>query len=187
MKLEKRNAGAPETPEAVNTPEDHSGGGKKPVIVYIMILFIVAFLLMALSFLMHQRSNSEAIGQLTDQVTALQEVQATQNENIQLQKDLEELQRTNQDLTQQLQQLQKDAENQSAAADSLKGQLDAMEALYALQQQYAAKDYDACKKTIHQMEEDGLDLLLPAQLEEGYEAASSPAQRYLQLREAVNG
>ena len=43
-----------------------SGGNalhrEKPVVIYIMILFIVAFLLMALSFLMHQRSNSEVIG-----------------------------------------------------------------------------------------------------------------------------
>jgi len=34
------------------------------VIVYIMILFIAAFLLMALSSLMQQRSNDEAFGKL---------------------------------------------------------------------------------------------------------------------------
>ena len=47
-------------------PQPGSGGqpGKKPVVIYIMILFIVAFLLMALSFVMHQRSNSEVLGQL---------------------------------------------------------------------------------------------------------------------------
>ena len=50
----------------------------KPVITYIMILFIAAFLLMALSFLMHQRSNTEALGQLQSSMTAMQEIQATQ-------------------------------------------------------------------------------------------------------------
>lgn len=49
MKLEKRGDG--ETP----VPQEPSSG-KKPVVVYIMILFIVAFLLMALSFVMHQRA-----------------------------------------------------------------------------------------------------------------------------------
>ena len=55
MKFEKRSGDA-ETPAPA--PEDTPSTGKKPVVIYIMILFIVAFLLMALSFLMHQRSNS---------------------------------------------------------------------------------------------------------------------------------
>ena len=50
-----------------------------------MILFIAAFLLMALSFLMHQRSNTEALGDLQDSVTAMQEVQGYQVKVIQLQ------------------------------------------------------------------------------------------------------
>ena len=76
MKFEKRS-GDGETPAPA--PEDTPSTGKKPVVIYIMILFIVAFLLMALSFLMHQRSNSEVLGELQDSVTAMQEVQATQD------------------------------------------------------------------------------------------------------------
>ena len=53
MKLEKRSSG-----EAEEQPIQEQPSGKKPVVVYIMILFIVAFLLMALSFFMHQRSNT---------------------------------------------------------------------------------------------------------------------------------
>ena len=59
-----------------------------------MILFIVAFLLMALSFLMHQRSNSEVLGELQDSVTAMQEVQATQDALLDLQNQLDEAQTT---------------------------------------------------------------------------------------------
>ena len=44
------------------TPET----GKKPVIVYILILFLAAFLLMFLSMLSHQRSNTEALGQAAE-------------------------------------------------------------------------------------------------------------------------
>ncbi|MEG1657864.1 MAG: hypothetical protein RR288_02285, partial [Oscillibacter sp.] len=70
-----------------------SPAGKKPVIVYIMILFIAAFLLMALSFAMHQRSNTEALGELQTSVSALREVQATQDKNILLQEELGDAQK----------------------------------------------------------------------------------------------
>ena len=41
MKLEKRSSGADQTPAAA--PQETAPKGKKPVVVYIMILFIVAF------------------------------------------------------------------------------------------------------------------------------------------------
>ena len=83
MKFEKRSGDEAETPSSA--PEETPSTGKKPVVIYIMILFIVAFLLMALSFLMHQRSNSEVLGELQDSVTAMQEVQATQDALLDLQ------------------------------------------------------------------------------------------------------
>ena len=43
MKLEKRSSGADQTPAAA--PQETAPKSKKPVVVYIMILFIVAFLL----------------------------------------------------------------------------------------------------------------------------------------------
>ena len=73
MKLEKRSSGAEQAPAADS--QETTPKGKKPVVVYIMILFIVAFLLMALSFMMHQRSNSEVLGELQDSVSAMQEIQ----------------------------------------------------------------------------------------------------------------
>ena len=66
MKLEKRSSGAEQAPAADS--QETTPKGKKPVVVYIMILFIVAFLLMALSFVMSQRSNREDLGQLHDSV-----------------------------------------------------------------------------------------------------------------------
>lgn len=172
MKLEKRSEGAPEqTP-----PAEEKTGGRKPVLVYIMVLFIVAFLLMALSFVMHQRSNSEALGQLKSSVNALQAVQATQDENLQLQKELKEAQ-------DQADQLQKELDDANAAATSAQSQAEALRALYSLQQQYAQQQYDACKTTIQAMEDGGLAEKLPT---DGADGVVSPAQRYGQLREAVD-
>lgn len=83
MKLEKRSEGGTEP-----TPPLEEHGGKKPVIIYIMILFVVAFLLMALSFLMHQRSNSETLTELRNSVTAVEAAQKNQEEILALQEEL---------------------------------------------------------------------------------------------------
>jgi septal ring factor EnvC (AmiA/AmiB activator) len=171
MKLEKRSGG-----EAEDSPvQEPAASRKKPVVVYIMILFIVAFLLMALSFFMHQRSNTEALGELQHSVSALQEVQATQDKNIQLQ---EELSTANDELDSLKNQLAESREETLAAQEVT----DAMLALYTLQQQYSAADYDACALTIQSMENHALVELLPT--DTGLDI-TSPAMRYQQLKEAV--
>lgn len=173
MKLVKRSTG-----EAEDTPQEETKqkGGRKPVIVYIMILFIVAFVLMGVSFLMHQRTNTEEIGKLRDSVSALQEVQKTEDKNIKLQEKLDASEKKVKNLEDELEKAQ---EAEKSATDKA----DALSALYTLGQQYAAQDYSACKTTISTMEEKGLDKLLPADSENG---VTSPAQRYLQLREVIS-
>ena len=116
MKLEERSDGSGEpVPSQEQT-------GKKPVVVYIMILFIVAFLLMALSFFMHQRSNTEALGELQDSVSAMQEVQISQEQIIELQKNVDELEDRNASLEEELEAAMKqldDTQNQLAALQAL--------------------------------------------------------------------
>ena len=94
MKLEKRSSGSDVTPDL---PEEK---GKHPVVVYIVVLFVAAFLLMAMSLVMQHRSN-QAMGRLEDSVSALQETQRVQDENLRLQKEI-------QDLTEELAQTQSD-------------------------------------------------------------------------------
>ena len=156
---------------------------KKPVVVYIMILFIVAFLLMTLSFLMHQRSNSEALGELRNSVTAMQEVQAFQEKIIDLQEQMDVLQ-------EELDTLQEEVDSQKADNEMLLNSLTArereIEALvyfYTLQQQYLTKSYEGCQTTIDSMESSGLDDALPNVA--AAEEVISPAERYLQLKDAV--
>jgi uroporphyrin-3 C-methyltransferase len=163
----------------------------KPVVIYIMILFIAAFLLMALSFLMHQRSNSEALGQLQNSVTAMQEVQATQEENIALQQQLsdlqEELDKTVAAYDGQLAALVGDVENKQLA-------LDAMTNLYLLQQAYSAGEYESCMEIIGFMEENQqVDALLIEGAAEGNASDgvclpsfwNTPSARFQQLKEAT--
>lgn len=173
MKLEKRSEGAE---DAAPAPENSSNGHKnKPVIVYIMILFIVAFLLMALSFLMHQRSNEKVIGTLQSSVTTLQELQESQDKNMQLQSQLDDAKKQAEDLQSQLDEL-------NTAKSEADENTAALLALYALQQQYAAGDRDACKQTIQSMEDAGQPALLS---KDAIGDVVSPAQRYQQLKEAI--
>lgn len=178
MNVEKHSDGGEPIPE-----EDTPSSRKKPVVVYIMILFIVAFLLMALSFLMHQRSNTEALGELQHSVSAMQEVQAIQDKIIQLQEELADAQDT-------VDALQDQAEADALARQALQDQADALQdqaaaltALYCLQQSYSARDFDVCRELIQTMESQGYPALLPDQVSGG--EITPPSQRYLQLKEAI--
>lgn len=170
MKLEKRSSG-----EAEEQPIQEQPSGKKPVVVYIMILFIVAFLLMALSFFMHQRSNTEALGELQHSVSAMQEIQNTQDKVIQLQEEVS-------DLEDQIDDLEKQLEKSQEQITKAQQDTEAMTALYILQQQYAAANYNGCRQTMQRMEDDDLVELLSKDQIDG---VTSPAQRYQQLKEAV--
>lgn len=179
MKFEKRAADGPSSPESGTQEES----GKKPVIIYILILFLAAFLLMFLSLLSHQRSNSEALGKLQSSVSA---IQAVQEENIALQKELNEAK-------QQLENTTADYEAQTALlhddlqAERLKA--DAMMSLYLLQQSYSAEAYETCLQIIQTMEENGQAEALPTEnTGDGTlypDSCAAPAALFQQLKEAV--
>lgn len=170
MSLEKRSSGAPEE----QTPQE-APSKKKPVVVYIMILFVVAFLLMALSFVMHQQSNSKVLGELQDSVSAMQEIQATQDRLLEIEGELSEAE----DALEQAQ-----AETEAAQQEALEAQQvqEALLALYELQQRYSAGDIEGCLETLQRMSDQELVDLLPKDRPEGI---TSPADRYQQLKEAV--
>ena len=170
MKFEKRADGGDVTPSP-ETPDT----GKKPVIVYILILFLAAFMLMFLSLLAHQRSNSEALGQLQNSVSAIQEIQTSQEQVIDLQKQLSEAQKER-DTAEDAAKVKDD----SIAA--LEKENDALLALYNLQQEYAAGNLDGCRLTLQEISDQGLAELLPDTAPDGITA---PAQRYLELRETI--
>ena len=123
----------------------------------------------------HQRSNTQALGELQHSVSALQEVQATQDKNIQLQEELADANDELEAIKGQLSQAQSD----TLAAQN---EVSAMVALYTLQQQYAAADYDACRITLQSMEDQNLVERLPTSADAG---VTAPSLRYQQLKEAV--
>ena len=168
MKFEKRADGGDVTPSSPESAET----GKKPVIVYILILFLAAFLLIFLSLLAHQRSNSEALGQLQNSMSAMQEIQE-QILNLQTQLDAVEQERD---------QAKADLEASQNDAEQLKKESDALMALYTLQQEYLAGNLDSCRITLQEISDQKLADLLPTPAPEG---VTTPAQRYQELREAI--
>ncbi len=178
MKIEKRASGEGpvSTEETSPAQEEAPAPGKKPVVIYIMILFIAAFLLMALSFFMHQRSNTEALGELQNSVSAMQEIQATQDQVIRLQEELADAQEEMDALNEQLDAAAKDAEDVQDTIDALLG-------LYSLQQAYSARDLEACLAIIQEMEANDQPALLSDEAPRS--GMTSPSQRYLQLKDAV--
>ena len=176
MNPEKNNQNVTEEP----TPK--KADKNQPVVVYIMILFIAAFLLMALSSLMHQRSNSEALGQLQSSVSNMQAVQATQDQIIDLQRQLSDAEDVQDELNQQIEDLEEQIAEGEAAAAEQQRHTEAMLGLYSLQQNYLTENYDACMEILQYMEDMELVELLP---DKALDDATAPAARYQQLREAV--
>lgn len=171
MKLVKRSDGGPVEPEE-NTR------GKKPVVLYIMVLFIAAFLLMAWSFASHQRSNTEAIGKLQSSVNAMQGVQ---DRVIGLQEELDTARG-------QIEDLERDIALREMELEASKRQSDAVARLYALERLYRQENLESCREIIDSMEEEDLVTCLSDNVplsDRDLGLTVSNRERYQQLKEAV--
>ena len=173
MKLEKRSEGGPVEPVEETEPR-----GKKPVVLYIMILFIAAFLLMAWSFASHQKSNTEAIGRLQSSVNAMQGVQ---ERVVSLQKELDDAQ-------DQIEDLERDLSLREMEMEAYNRQYQALGNLYTLERLYRQENLEGCRKVIDRMEAEDLVVCLSDSLSDSDRElgiAVSNQARYQQLKEAV--
>lgn len=160
MKFTRRCDGAPEKQEPAQA------SGSKPVLVYIMVLFIVAFLLMALSLAMHLRSNQANMDELKDSVQALENAQATQGQVMDLEKQLSALQEENKELQRDNDEAQEGRIAEQAERDSLHMQVTALQKLNQLLQYYGAGDYEGCYPLLNDLSR-GLADSLPKDAPEG--------------------
>lgn len=175
-----------EAPAEAATPAEETAakqtGQKKPVIIYILILFVVAFMMMAFSLLVHQRSNTEALGQLSDSVSAMQGIQATQEKIIELQESLTQAQEALLKANQEAEALSRRAAASQSDAERVHREWEALTALYSLQQLFAAEAYESCETLLTDMEENGYSSLLSTEAAPGI---IPPAETYRNLKTAV--
>ena len=191
MKLEKRG-GDISHPSQPATPPRHQKG-RSHILIYILILFIAAFFLMTLSFLSHQRSNEQVMGQLNTNVSSLQKMQTALEENVLL---LEQVSAQEQEIDaledaldaakaaesqskETISALEKTSEQQKTQLETLQNTVAAMNALTKLQQLLISGDMDACRTWIASMEAAGWDTFLPDAAASG---DTSPLQIFQQIK-----
>ena len=162
----------------------------KPVLVYIFVLFIAAFLLMALSFVSQQKSNEEALGNVHATLKDLQAEQAQlpelKEELADLKNQLAESQELNKTISSALGDTAQALESTATALEETKTQLRAMEQLYCLRQWYDEGNYAACDELIEAMIRENLVNALP---DEPYPhdngTVPAPGSQFVEIREAV--
>ena len=159
------------------TPAGGGAGGNKSVVVYIMVLFIAAFLLMALSFFMHQRSNSEVMGEIQSSVSAMQELQKSQETINALQKEL----KSAQEAAETFQDANETSRNQASQLEhTLERTQEAMDWFWQLNEAYVCEDEARCREILETMngrQESPMSEYLP----EG----SAAAARFQEIQEAL--
>lgn len=175
--------------EPEKTPQDQPRPGserrhKKPsVMVYLVILFAAAFLLMAWSYFIQQRSNQEAISDL----------EASANSAVQR---LENVFQENENLKAQVAELEEELSDAQAQVAELSGAVSQQERLleqtclaldyfWQIDEAYVRGRYTLCRKLIEAMEDSShgeapLKEYLPT--ESGTDTDRfSPAQRYQEI------
>jgi len=191
MKLEMRSKASPSAPHKEEPPKK-----TRSVLNYIMILFIAAFLLMALSFFMHQRSNTETMGALQSSVSTMQELQDAQERIIELQDQLaatEELLDITEETLEEVRsadvtELQNALAKASAQADKNSKALDstvrAMDLFWQIDEAYVLGKTNRCRELIAILETEVLAPYLPTDSTTD-NGRFSPYDRYAEICEAL--
>ena len=155
---------------------------------YLSILFAAAFLLLLLAFLMQNRTNQEAISDLTESVTSVQNVI---EENKALRQQVETLEQELEDLNQTyLDEVQK---HQELIYEGLRDRESpyAMDYFWQLEQAYLRGQYALCRELIEKLEQpcDYKDAAISSHLlDQNYfnEEKAAMAERYQQIKEALD-
>ena len=141
MKLEKRGEVSAEEAAAAEAAQEtvqaeQTAGRKKPVLLYLVILFAIALFLILFSFLAQNRVNAMEMQEMQAEVDAARELQVkyeqSQAENASLRTQLEEA-------------------NALAAEESRVRQ--ALELVWQLERYYVSGDNEACRAVLEAMDE----------------------------------
>lgn len=174
--MSETNSETPVTPSRRKERKRHH----MSVIGYLAILFAVAFLLLLLAYFQQQRANSEATNALKQSVSTMGSIENLIEDNEQLRDQVADLQ----DQVLQLKEKNTQATAQIAGQEQA---LQAMDWLREIQSLYEKQYYKACRAMISEFENTGLGSALPQDGLHAYddEQASSPAQTYADIKEAL--
>ena len=131
---------------ALQHEAEHASPGKKnSVLVYLVILFAVAFLLLLLSYFMQQRASREAYSDLQQSSnSAVQSLDNMLQENEALKGQVEDLTQENDQLQQELEQ----AQAESQQAQTAQAHLEALNRLNQIRALYNAGKYTQARQLL---------------------------------------
>ena len=186
-----------QTPEESHVQEDdsiplqHDAEHEKPrnkqqsVLIYLVILFAAAFLLMALSYFMQRRASDATIEGLRESVSAMQSVEDIQAENESLKQQVTDLQTQLSQAERELEDLQSQREHLTMQQEQL---IRTMDLFWQIDEAYVRGRYSLCRTLIQQMEDStagsSLREYLPTESTTDTDRYS-PADRYQEIYDAV--
>ena len=143
------------------------------VMNYLTILFAAAFLLLLLSYLMQQRTNSETIEGLKQSVSAMQSIDSLQKEKEGLESQVALLEEQVSALQNETAALQSTAEDQAHAAE-------AMDWFWRIQRELSRGRYGSARSLVEAFQATGLEDCLPTDHPADPEGPS-PAEQYQEI------
>lgn len=151
---------------------------QKKVYKYVGILFLVAAILIAWSFLMTHRSNQQVLSELKESTSTLQ---SAFDKNEELSARVEELEAELAKTQADLESAQNESKGYQEAGERSASALCAMDWLREIEREYSAKRYTSARTLIQSFEENELSQYLPAaplHTDPDGADAPSPAEAY---------
>lgn len=149
--------GPAQSPEPLSRQRERRRRKSRSVIFYVTVLFLVAILLLVLSYFMQQRkidSMSDDISGIRDSVSAMQEIQDIEDEN-------QSLKSQNADLSDQLAEANSSLSDAQSQADADSKTISALDYFWRIDELYSTRYYSAARTLIQEFRSAGLESSLP--------------------------
>lgn len=159
-------------------------GRRNSVFQYIAVMFMAAFVLLLVTFLMERRQSQQQIDDLRQSVSAYQTLQGLMDDNSQLREDVDRLDRQVQALESQLTAAQTRQTELEAQLQEREKAAQAMDWFWQISDASIRGRTTLCRQLITSMEESGLQDHLPRENATGTDQPS-PYDRYQEIRGRV--
>lgn len=180
---DSRDKRAPRGPDARRRRGQQSRR-RNSVFQYIAIMFIAAFALLLITFLMERRQSQQQIDDLKQSASAYQTLQGLMDENDRLKEDADRLSGQIQALESQLASAQAQQSESETQLQEQEKTVQAMHWFWQINDAFVRGRTALCRQLITSMEEAGLQNRLPKENITGTDRFS-PYDRYQEIRERV--
>lgn len=156
-----------------------------PVVNYITLLFLAAFTLLFMTYLMEQRQSAEILDGIRNSVSAMRTVDDLYEENGDL---MEEIIRLREELLKEQQShvlLKRDLEDLKEEHYFYESGIRAMDWFWQINEAYVKNDVALAKELVEQLENANLQAFLPSENVSETERFS-PAHRYAEIKQELN-